>query len=72
MIVEEVKKAIYFSISADSTPDITHEDQMTVILKYALPDGKVVERFLKFIKTDSHKGNDLANELVTFLQDIDM
>ena len=70
VIVEEVKKAIYFSISADSTPDITHEDQMTVILRYVLPDGKVVERFLKFIKIDSHKGNDLANELVTFLQDI--
>ena len=43
---------------------------MTVILRYVLPDGKVVERFLKFIKINSHKGNDLANELVTFLQDI--
>ena len=70
VIVEEVKKAIYFSISADSTPDITHEDQMTVMLRYVLPDEKLFERFLKLIKIDSHKGNDLANELVTFLQDI--
>ena len=37
-IVEEVKLAKYYGLSIDSTPDIAHIDQMTLILRYALQD----------------------------------
>ena len=43
-IVTEVKSAKYFSVSVDSTPDISHVDQLTCILRYVLPSGPV-ERF---------------------------
>ncbi|XP_075213790.1 uncharacterized protein LOC142319996 [Lycorma delicatula] len=33
-IVAEVKKAGYFSFSVDSTPDISHTDQLTLIIRY--------------------------------------
>ena len=32
-IVEEIKEAKYFSLSVDSTPDISHSDQMTVVIR---------------------------------------
>ena len=36
-ILVEVKKAGYFSFSVDSTPDILHTDQLTLIIKYLSP-----------------------------------
>jgi hypothetical protein len=33
-IVTEIQKAKYFSISVDSTPDVTHIDKLTFILRY--------------------------------------
>jgi hypothetical protein len=34
---------IYFSVSVDSTPDITHVDQLTFIIRYAKENGQPVE-----------------------------
>ena len=33
----DVKKARYFSFSVDSTPDVSHTDQLTLIIKYVSP-----------------------------------
>ena len=52
-IVSEVKAAKYYSISVDSTPDIAHTDQLTVILRYVLQDCPV-ERFVKFLLIHGH------------------
>ncbi|KAK0132610.1 Zinc finger MYM-type protein 1 [Merluccius polli] len=35
-VVSRVKLAKYFSISVDSTPDVTHVDQLTFILRYII------------------------------------
>ena len=48
LIVAEIKKAKYYSISVDSTPDRSHTDQLTFIIRYVLK-GVPFERFLKFI-----------------------
>ena len=50
-IVTELKTAKYFSISLDSTPDLSHIDQLTLIIRYVLPTGPV-ERFLKFLSME--------------------
>lgn len=66
MIICEVKTAKYFSISVDSTPDVTHVDQLTMILRYVLSDG-LVERFLQFIPIDNHSGAQIAEVMLNFL-----
>ena len=72
-IIREVKSAKYFSVSVDSTPDITHVDQLTCILRYVLPSGPV-ERFLTFLDMKGHSGKELAESLLKFLKthDIDV
>ena len=67
VIVNEVKSAKYFSISVDSTPDIMHVDQLTVIVRYVLPSGPV-ERFITFIPMFSHTGSVIANIIIQFLE----
>ena len=66
-IIHELKCAKYFSVSIDSTPDITHIDQLTCVLRYVLDDGPV-ERVVKFIEICGHTGEELANSLLMFLE----
>lgn len=58
--VKEIKTARYFSIIVDSTPDVSHSDQLCFILRY-VKDGKSIERFLGFIKIEKHTAEYLEN-----------
>ena len=62
----ELKASKYFSVSVDSTPDISHVDQLTCILRYVLPSGPV-ERFVAFLDMQGHTGKVLAGGLLGFL-----
>ncbi|KAG7154647.1 putative Zinc finger MYM-type protein 1-like 9, partial [Homarus americanus] len=53
LIVDEVKSSGYFSLSVDSTPDLSHIDQLSVVLRY-LKDGQPIECFLTFLEMKSH------------------
>ena len=69
-ILSEVKKGKYYGISnsIDSTPDISHTDQLAVILRYILDDGMVAEQFLKFTPVEHHEGDYLFNLFLDILQ----
>ena len=68
VIVSEIKTAKYFSISEDSTPDIAHVDQLTVVIRYVLKDGPV-ERFLTFIPMFTHTGAEIAKIVLQLLDE---
>lgn len=65
--VTEIKAAKYYSISIDSTPDIMHVDQLTIVIRYVLPSGPV-ERFVEFIPMFGHTGEEMANIVLSFLE----
>jgi len=67
-IISEIAEAKYFSVSADSTPDLSHVDQLTVIVRY-LWQGEPVERFLTFLQLENHKAETLATNLLQYLED---
>ena len=53
-IMTEIKLAKKFSIAVGSTPDISHVDQLSFIVRYVSEDGCTVERFLRFIPVFIH------------------
>ncbi len=65
-IVAEVAPSKYFSVSVESTPYLTHVDQLTTIIRYVV-DGKPVERFLTFHRMISHKAEAIATTLLEYL-----
>lgn len=64
-IFAEVKSSKHFSIIVDSTPDISHIDQLALVLRY-VPVNSVtaVERFLKFFPNVGHKAKEMCNALI--------
>lgn len=66
----KILQAKYYSISFDCTPDISHQEQMSEIVRYVdTNNGKctVEESFLAFIKTDKKNGSGLTDEIVNKL-----
>lgn len=71
-MVEELKSSKYYSISIDSTPDITHSDQLTIIIRYVFSEGVPVERFLAFVKLKDHTGATMEDVVLKTLSDLDI
>lgn len=71
-ILDEVKVIKYYSIIVDSTPDISHVDQLTFIIRYVKTDGTLVERFLKFLPNVGHKSEDLETVIISILFSYDI
>ncbi len=72
-IAEELQNAKYFSVIVDSTPDMSHVDQLTFNFRFVSEEGKVVERFIGFEPIHSHTGASLAEcviKMVNYLLDL--
>ncbi|CAF1196363.1 unnamed protein product [Didymodactylos carnosus] len=67
LIIMELKKAKYYSIIIDSTPDIAHLDQLTFVVRYVDPSGSAVERFLMFIENVGHKSSAMEDAILNVM-----
>ncbi|KAK4881943.1 hypothetical protein RN001_005262 [Aquatica leii] len=68
-ILAEVKEAKYFTIVFDITPDLSHKDQTSQILRYVkLDDTKVqvMESFIDFLETEGKKAK-VSRQLIQML-----
>jgi len=73
-ITEEIQNAKYFSIIVDSTPDVSHIDQLTFIFRYVkiAPAGEVEERFVGFDPGVGHKGNQIASAITSKIKKLQL
>ncbi|XP_047123009.1 zinc finger MYM-type protein 1-like [Hydra vulgaris] len=67
-ILSEIRGAKFYSISVDSTPDISHVDRLSCVFRYVLNDGPI-ERFVQFLSMKGHGAEDLFNSLYSFLEE---
>lgn len=65
-IIREVQNAKYWGLILDSTPDISHVDQLSVVFRYYL-NSKVYERFFCFLQIKSHKGRSISDNVLDLL-----
>ncbi|XP_076337289.1 zinc finger MYM-type protein 1-like isoform X1 [Tachypleus tridentatus] len=67
-IVDKVNSSGYFSLSVDLMPDLSHTDQLSVVLQY-LKDGQSIECFLTFMEVKSHTGEEIAHQVLQYLHE---
>ncbi|XP_042230512.1 zinc finger MYM-type protein 1-like [Homarus americanus] len=67
-ILADIKKAKYFGIIFDSTPDISHTDQMSEVIRYVHIEGdsvEVRESFLGFFPIAGKTANELTKDILS-------
>ena len=74
-IVASIKESKYYSIIFDSTPDVAHVDQLSLVERY-IENEKPVERFVSFTPIKSDKSEPLTSDILETLKalmlDIDL
>ena len=72
-IISEVKKAKYFTLMLDSTPDVSREDQIAEILRYVHinenKDVEIKEVFLGFFQVSEKNAASLVETVIEKLND---
>lgn len=66
-ILSEREQSKYFALLVDATPDTSHTEQTTFILRFVLDcesSFKIVERFLSFVACNKKTGRDIANLII--------
>lgn len=71
-ILCEVRKAKYFGLIVDSSPDVTHTDQLSIVLRYVNEDAEPKERFIAFLPLNDHKSLSLSNCVLNVLENCDL
>ncbi|XP_056466856.1 uncharacterized protein LOC130405715 [Gadus chalcogrammus] len=71
-IVTQVRDSKYFSIILDCTPDISHQEQMSIILRSVALKGQpeIKEHFLGFVNVEATTGLNLSTVILDKLTDL--
>ena len=73
-ILKEVQEWTYYSIILDCTPDVSHTEQLSLVIRYvSCKSGKeprIHEHFLGFIPIDCSIGEALTDTLLTQLEEM--
>ncbi|KAL7139381.1 hypothetical protein ABFS83_09G046600 [Erythranthe nasuta] len=72
-IIKRIKMAKYFSVILDCTPDTSHQEQMSLILRsvnISTTPIKIEEYFIDFFKIDDTTGKGIFDVLLNIIKDL--
>ncbi|XP_041860484.1 zinc finger MYM-type protein 1-like [Melanotaenia boesemani] len=70
VIVDDIKQAKYFSIILDCTPDISHTEQLSVVIRVVslIEKPLIREHFMGFLEAEESTGQHLASMILARLE----
>ena len=74
-IIKKIKEAKYFSIILDCTPNASHQEQMSLILRcvdISTNPIKIVEHFVEIVKVDDTTRRGLFDEIINVINILEL
>jgi hypothetical protein len=74
-IIKDVKESKYFSIICDSTPDVSHDEQLTIVLRFVKVENnnfEICERFLTFDNFSGKTGKLISERILHLVREKDL
>ncbi len=71
-IVDDIKQAKFFSVILDCTPDISHTEQLSVVIRVVslMEKPHIREHFIGFLEAEESTGQHLASMILTRLEEL--
>jgi hypothetical protein len=72
-ICKKINSEKYYSIILDCTPDLSHREQLSIILRCVVMHSekiKIEEHFIKFVETHSSTGENISSTILLELDKI--
>ncbi len=71
-ICEKIKNVSSFSVMANTTPDVSHKDQMSLIIRYVTEDFEVLERLLNITTLSEETGDGSARMVIKCINELNL
>lgn len=71
-IIEEVEEAPFFTIMADHTPDSSHKDILSLVIRIVDKNGNPKERLISISEAHEKTGDGIAKEIIHILQKLNI
>ncbi|KAM3833954.1 zinc finger MYM-type protein 1-like [Diretmus argenteus] len=74
IMVDEIKQAKFFSVILDCTPDVSHTEQLSVVIRIVAlePEPHITEHFLGFLEAEESTGQNLASMILNRLEELNI
>ena len=66
-IVNRLNKSLFWSVMVDSTPDLSHKDMMSIIVRFVNENGEAEERLLYISEIKTKTGKNIADNMLQIL-----
>ena len=64
MIINDAQNAEFFSLTMDETRDLSHREQVAIVIRYCTPDLSASDRLISLTDADKVTGEAIAHILV--------
>ncbi|XP_064117693.1 zinc finger MYM-type protein 1-like [Macrobrachium nipponense] len=73
-MVTEIRQSKYFSIILHCTPDLSHKEQLSVIIRIVTAEGtaQIKEYFIGFLEAEQTTGEDLSRLILKKLEELNI
>ena len=70
ILIEQIHSSGVYTVLANTTPDVSHLDQISLIIRYVDEQFQIHERLLKISEINDKTGNSFAEKVIRMLSDL--
>jgi hypothetical protein len=70
ILTEQIRSSAVYTVLADTTPDVAHADQISLIIRYVDAEFRIQERLLKISEISSKTGDGFSQKVLAMVTEL--